>query len=236
MHQNSDFLNFKEGLEKHIQLRFHSLLVQCEASELVVTNTLRTLKFRDAKGIHDLQFEPFEIKLRINRPLQQGQILQLAILSWWCPPLTQFELQESLRKECTSNLSIFDYQIYLESKELCLAALFLETHVSKRTLFGNILTGKYRVRQRVPGEKTITFLKNLKVQLEIELYREPRKKVYRRGYNDHGSLPPTDTVGIRKLNEEISTSLHLELEKKRLEARINHLRLKYKVEEFLGTG
>jgi hypothetical protein len=234
--QQQDFQDFNKGLENYIQLIFSSTLQQCEASEQVVTNTLQSLEFRTSDGKHDLRYEPFEIKLRVNLPLQKNQLLQLCILSWWMPPITKFELQEFLRKSCRQNLNFFDYQIYLNSKELCLAALFLETHVSKRTLFGNILTGKYMLRQKDSTGRKLVSKHKLKVLLEIELHKKPRKKEYRRGYNDHGSLPPTDEVNRRKVSEDISTSLHLELEKKRVEAKIQLLSLQNKLVSFLGTG
>jgi len=235
MNQDPDFQNFIKGLELHMKKTFFFLIQDSEAEELVVTSTLSTQKFLGPKGILDLTSETFEIKLKIPKPLNYRLIFQLSILSHWLPSYTKFELQEYLRNICTQNLNFYDLQIYLQDKNLCLGALFLDTHVNKRTLFGNILTGTYEVKQQNVGKVSISKYK-LKISLRIKINSPAKRSDFKRGYNDHGSLPPVD-VSIRKKENTITgKGLHWELERKRLESAIHLHQIKFGILLFLGTG
>lgn len=237
------FQNFKKGFENHLHKcdALQRILKSAEASEKVVIDTLcsqsyvkkEKKKTRTDKDLPSRSFDlldlTYEIQLDITRPLNRRSLLNYIVLSWELPPLSRFELQESLRALCTQQLQFYSYQIYLESKELMLAALYRETHVSQRTLFGRVLD--FRNHRKVGKDeqgKPKFVVEDLKCKLRVRVnFPSKRSETRRRGYNDHGSLARED---IRKLREEIATEgirLQAELERKRLNSKIElaHLRM-----------
>lgn len=232
------FEQFKKGFEKFLQTstRLQEVLNSAAASELVVTNThLQGFIQVDGKR-RQLSEINYEHRLRISRPFNSQLFLQYAILSWYLPPISRFELQESLRNYCTHDLNYWDYQIYLESQDLMMAAIFRETHVTHRTLFGNILTGYYFQKVTENG-KTRTIKSKVRIKLTIEVPSRTRPKVYRRGYNDHGSSAPEDKKILRRELETEGNKIQSEIELERLNRAISYHHLKLSLERFIfGSG
>lgn len=232
---------FKRSLEKFVRTKpnLRNLIVDCAASELAVTNTLCKGFTIYSEQRVDLTRNPYEIFLRISRPLNAKTLLQYCILSWYLPDLSKFELQESLRKECTQNLDFYDYQIYLMSEDLMLAALLQETHVSRRTLFGNILTGTMSVKMLGTDGTSKVRQRPLILRLGIKVSPEPRRKIRRRGYNDHGSRAPQDLLDLRnevRIDQGL-TDLQNTLELRRTRAAINLHNLAIRLTgTLLGSG
>jgi hypothetical protein len=69
-------------------------------------------------------------------------------------------------------------EIILLSKETALGYLLVQDRWSSRDFYGNVLTKK----------QTSNFQKS---NLILRLTSKPKDKVFRRGYNDHGSMKPS---------------------------------------------
>lgn len=195
---SKDFIQFKYGLEKHISKTFSNLLLRSEAEEqAVITKHLQPTESSNGGMIE----KGLELQIKIPRVFRKRDLIKYSILSWYVPSLTQFELQEILRQKSVQ-LHLPEIQSYLYSKEVMLATLYLEIDYNKNDLFGNILqNGIYNFIRTDDGKRKKIKIKD-QIILSTKHRNKPRKKVYRRGYNDHGSLPPFDEVERRKVLRE----------------------------------
>jgi hypothetical protein len=175
-----------------------------------------------------LQFEPNkewtnwylrekEINLCYPKLFAERDLVKYSILSWYLPPHTAFELQEVLRNKA-SKFRFEKLEVYLQSKKLCLLALFLRTDYSLNDIFGNILRNKTWVY-------FLNILTHKKEKMEVsdfcylKLTKRPRPKWIerKRGYNDHGSTPSERAKVQRILNRDYGDQVFLEYERKRTE-------------------
>ena len=206
-----DFILFSKGLEKHILKTFSPLLESSAAEEQdVIAKSLDSSSSRKARLL-----EPnLEIRLIYPKIFSERVWIKYCILSWFVGPYTQFELQEVLRKK-GDQLKVQNYESYLESKDLCFFSLFLELNVKHSDLFGNILQPGVTENARDSEGKKIRLNKKDVLKLTLRSQPKAKKKVFRRGYNDHGSLPAADERARREANEFKGSQeqWNLELEK-----------------------
>lgn len=232
----NSYIQFCKGLDKHINKTFATLLKQSEAeNQAVISKHLEA----QSKKVLEVQEIGEEITLRVPRLFKKEYIIKYSILSWYLDPWTQFELQEFLRKKCTQ-LGFFEIEaLYLYSKELMLYTIFSENDCSHGSLFGNILQpGVYENITVISPEKT----KKLRVKksdfifLSLKQRKPPKKKVYRRGYNDHGSMPPWDKKARTEANMLLDY-YERELERQRSQLHSKNKQLEYLYEMKLkGIG
>jgi len=222
------FVRFSKDLERFITKLFRELLDTLVAEEEVINNPPLDFTGKGSqRKTEDWKLER-QLTFKWVRPQCQYDIIQYAVLSWYLPFRYQFEVQESLGDMCQKNMNYFNLQIYLESKEFMLKALFLETIVTKRALFGNILTG-YIQKERYIGKdgRYHRGQKKLRVSLSWILPRKSIPSKRKRGYNDHGSLAPKDLRILREELRNLASLESLEYEQKRQRIRIEYLYLKY---------
>lgn len=216
----SNFSSLKKGLEKHINKEFHNLIRTSEASEQIVVSTHLSTDCTD-QVLRSREEEYYSLCLPKNL-FTKRSLIKYAILSWFLPPLTQFELQEILRSKARAQHYI-EIESYIYSYELCALAIYLETDYSQNDVFGNILQEGNMVngfdlsgKKKKVNSRDYCFL-NLNRKSRI---RRPQRK---RGYNDHGSSASLQTKVIKKLNQEYGsqksyqrelelTSYHLQTE------------------------
>lgn len=227
---------FVKGLEKHIHKTFDSLLKQSEAEEHAVIS--KHLKLVSESFAHPDKAGS-EIKLSVPRIFKKSDIIKYSILSWYCTTWTRFELQEFLRKKCTQ-LRLFEIEtLYLYSKELMLYTLFRENDCTHGNLFGNILQPGIYINnyyQDFEGIKKIRLKKSDFIKLVLSTRTKPKKKVFRRGYNDKGSLPPFDKRARIEANTESLTFYEKELERNREQLLAKNKQLQFLLEMNEGIG
>lgn len=152
----------------------------------------------------------------------------LAILSWYLPEVTGWELREYLLKR-NQELRIKEMESYLQTKNLMLFILFKQYDFTHSTLFGNVL----RPRR---SDGTPFRDKSSKNQLCIVLRqrRRPRRRrsERKRGYPDHGSRQDEHKKGRFEIDN--SGLKQLEIEEQRTLFRLSALReTKRRKEELL---
>jgi len=134
-------------------------------------------------------------------------------------------LKEILRRRALEK-GFWEIESYLYSQELCFRALFLEIDLKHNDLFGNLLkkgTFVWRNFAKATGEDSIegesprrkAFVPD-KIHLTLKTPGKSKRKIRRRGYNDHGSLPPKDS-SIRK--KEFLKDFSRDLEQEAIELR-----------------
>lgn len=155
-----------------------------------------------------------ETVLKIPKLYRKKDLVKYAILSWYLPEWTKFELQEFLRQK-SAQLHFPEVGSYIYSKEVMLASLYRENDYKKNDLFGNILQKGVFVWQQTSSGRIRIKQPDL-CFISTKRRKKARPKVYRRGYNDHGSLPPED---IKKARIEIKKDINLELEQAKIELR-----------------
>lgn len=106
-------------------------------------------------------------------PRKEEEILGLSCLLWYLPEELRVLLLVEIERKHLSKKNEILKRILISSKENMILFLFLTKRWHSREIFGNLL------------RKGLLSLENL------SLYREKRgkirKKVFRRGYQDHGS-------------------------------------------------
>lgn len=232
-----DYIQFCKGLNKHIIKTFARLLKQSEAEEqALIAKPLET----DSKG--DLLKDRIGCEVRIHLPkiFRKTDIIKYSILSWYLNPWTQFELQEFLRRRCTQ-MKYFEIEtLYLYSKDLMMYTLFRENDCTHGSLFGNILQPgifENNYYQTPEGPKKIRKKRTDFCYLSLYFRKRPTKPVYRRGYKDHGSLPPWDKKARTEAIMSINTyEKELQIQREQLLAKNKQLELLYEMKsKGIGT-
>lgn len=127
----------------------------------------------------------------------------LYVFSWWMPEEIRYILQLKL-EETWGGDSREILEVSKISKEHCLGVLLVSEGWNDRDFFGNFLNVKTLVRilNRIYIKKRPTFV---------------RRKVRRRGYNDHGSRRPSHnpepvfTGKLRTVSEQLLLEAEREL-------------------------
>lgn len=191
--------SFETELRKNVSKNFGPLLKSAVASEQAVI----------AKHLNPSSEEEFdsstnwEIKLHISglRNFSRRRLMCLIILSWFLPEITRWELQESLRAKLKEQ-NLFEWSSYIHSYELLVFKLANEDDFTLSDLFGNVLKSITCVRESDP-QKFKSTLKGLKIHIFLGNKPKPKKKVFRRGYNDHGSeADPSQKARTEELQNE----------------------------------
>jgi len=222
--------SFQNGLELFIQDRYHELIESLTAEDKAIENPPLFRGKGHWRKVNNWKLQR-ELKFSWEKPLRKQDLIQYAVLSWFLPFRYLFEVQESLLYICERQLEFFDIQIYLETKELMIKALYMETIVTQRELFGNILSG-YITKKVSDSEGGKPRRVKLPLRISI-LWTEPTKvhpPQRKRGYNDHGALQSRDHRVRRQEIEKEAAKRHDELNSKRIQARIHLLQLKVEVE------
>jgi len=198
-----------------------------------------------SKEINEIPDVNLELRILVPRAFTRRSLLKYAILSWYLPEVSRFELQEYLRRTA-ERINYPELTIYINSREICFSALFLEYDYRKNDLFGNILQpGVYiwknntllsseylEFRDLSESEKKVfSKEKDLRSKtavpdqiLLIPVHpRKPKKKVFRRGYNDHGSRPELDVAIARKEQKYDAywTEQQLKIENRRVQSKLH---------------
>jgi hypothetical protein len=155
-----------------------------------------------------------EIKIKYPKLFSKRNLIKYSILSWWLTPIAKFELQEILQKK-SIQLHFPEIQAYLYSKECMLATLFLENDLKHEDLFGNLLTSGIYENVIDPSGKRRRVRKSDFVTLYLQFRKKPKTKVFRRGYNDHGSMADPNKKAIREEEFIENSSKQYEIELQR---------------------
>lgn len=207
-------LNFRAGLEKYINANFSSELKRSAAEEQAVIAKSLGLSSKESNEIPEVNSE---VRLVYPKIFSWRVWIKFAVLSWFLKPYSQFELQQVLEKKA-AQLRIQNYQSYLYSFDLCCVALLTSPEVSTNDLFGNILQPGTREWILTAEGKKMRVSKPDLIILTLRSQRKPKKKVFRRGYNDHGSLPAADQIARRSANiSSDSEQYQIELERNNFE-------------------
>jgi len=201
---------FCQELERVVKKVFAKLLSDSEAAEQAVLtrsswyfgSDLETGEFTEGEVIHHT------LGVKFPRVFTKRGLLKYAILSWFLPDQTRFELQEILLQRAKQR-NFPEIASYCYSKKFCLKALFLEIDLSLTDLFGNLLReGSYINRPscvQIPGEPNLS--KRVKVPDSVKLIlllpKKKKRRTFRRGYDDHGSTTPDDKKGRKEFSHDI---------------------------------
>jgi hypothetical protein len=230
----SGYIEFCHEIEKVVRSKFRPVLEAVDAEEAAITNPPLYLSGKGKqKKLLNWQLER-ELRFKWNVPTRRLDILQYCILSWYLPFRHRFEVQEALGQLCRQNLMNFTLLVLLEDKDLMLQALYSGLIVSHRELFGSVLKGY--ILKKVPrsseerqGNYSIRIKVPIKITINWELPKKPRRTQRKRGYDDHGSLLPQDRKAVREANSTNRSELHNEISINRLKARIELLNLKLRI-------
>jgi len=219
---------FRKGLDKQINKTFSLLLEKARVEEQDIINKHLKVYLEELEDT-DRQSNR-EIKVSFERVHTRNDLLKFCILSWYLPEITRYYFQDELR-ETIEKTNFYEFKIYLESNELCLFTLYRENHVSHISLFGNILNDKITKRINLPQGKTVRVKKKFFIKLVLSEKSVPKKKTFKRGYDDHGSLAPQSrSIERKELSMDLNNqNLQEEIERKRIEKQINYAFLKYKL-------
>lgn len=206
------FEKFRIDLEKFIIKNFSELCQTAEVREKDIISKHLQPNFIDELDVQEN--EGTDYLLNIPRFFKKREILKYCILSWFVPFLTQFEVQEYLRRKARA-LNYHEIEIYLHSKELCAFTLYREYDYSLSDVFGNILKkGVSVIRKDLKNKKIRVHCKDF---LFLTIRRNPIaiKPERKRGYDDHGSLPSESEKSLRITNEEYGSIEYLNVLRKR---------------------
>jgi len=200
--KDPNFIRFVNGLEGFFASEPHrSFFEKIAAHEQAVIS--KQLNFV-LENMGDLPSEILVRKFHLKNwenPNSPRDVLKMAILSWWMSPQTAHEVQDVLRILIRQKHMLY-LDCYLQSKEITLALLYLETDVKHSDLFGNLLLLKMRKTFRgSDGEKEISRRFQVKIpdlELTWEIPPRPKKKGFRKGYHDHGSMATISQRNLRK--------------------------------------
>jgi hypothetical protein len=163
-------------------------------------------------------------QIRLKMPKLQGErtLVCFAILSWYLPEITRWEVQEYLRKK-TREHNILNLESYLQTKELMLFCLYREYDYTHNDLFGNILVPRGKQGEILPRGSN-------KQPLEISLYLcerpKPKTTERKRGYTDHGSAADISVRARKEANQgTYEEQLEIELRRSTRELTIRNFNL-----------
>lgn len=229
------FKVFKSEVKKIVFKYFRNLINASEAEEKAVISKHRKLSGIDIPNTRrrrkrqKIQFteifsDPVEYKVDFPRTFNKRALIKYAILSWFLPEFTSWELRETIRTRAFEKQYV-ELSCYTHSYDCCMKALFQKVDLSHSDLFGNLLkqtTSPIRVRlSKAQGEDALD-RESLKrqvadfVALRLILPGKAVPKVFRRGYNDHGSCRPNDKSGLGEYTEDDSLEIlqeHIELKR-----------------------
>jgi len=129
-------------MSEYITRTFSALLERSVALEMAVIS--KHLNPKDDKEYQRSVNREIKLTIKGVKSFSQRECLLLSILSHWLPPLTAFELQESLRSKFLKQ-EYFNFYSYLENKTLCLYKIYREDDYTLNDLFGNILILKRNI-------------------------------------------------------------------------------------------
>jgi len=173
-----------------------------------------------------------EIRLRFPKGQGERTLACLAILSWYLPDLTRFEVQEYLRRK-TREHEQYHLQAYLQTKELMIHCLHMEYDYSRNDLFGNILVPRGTAGQILPASME----NKMQIYIFLGTKPEPRSSQRKRGYTDHGSRADISVRARREANTgSYAELLEIELERNRRSLLIQNLILSRQLEMCQGVS
>jgi hypothetical protein len=150
-------------------------------------NLLLSHKKIDLPRIHVLDTPTLEpnSELICHLPSRFRELRALAIIHWYLPIELKFEIQLNLRNLFPYSLDFendglqqsLQLEILTENKDIMLKYLKYQEEFQARELFGTILR-----------EDSFRALKNLEIYWKTP--SQPRRKIRRKGYQDHGSRRP----------------------------------------------
>jgi len=199
----SDFLTFCSELDKQVRLKFFNLIERSEAEEqAVISKHLKLLEDGLGETSEEEDWKspnPMWFEIRLPRNFSKNFLIKYALLSWYLPEITSFELREIIRKRATEK-GFFELASYCHSKKLCSLAFFREIDLTKSELFGNIIQeGSIEISKFSDPDSGQLKTKRIRIpDFCFLVLRSPQRatpRVFRRGYNDHGSTTPDDRKG-----------------------------------------
>lgn len=212
MFTHEAYIQFSAGLEKHIFRTFGTVFQEIAAEEqAVISKHLEALD----QSLEQPSKAGSEIRLKIPTLASKRNLLKYAILSWYIPEVTRWELQEFIRNRAIS-LHFPEVAAYCYSKEVMTYLLYSENDLKHSDLFGNILQrGIYIYHKDSSGDRVKVKIDDF-VSLTLKYRSKPKKKVFRRGYNDHGSLADSSKKAIQEEEGKELGQQQLEIELRRV--------------------
>jgi len=213
---HSKFENFVVQVETVVRKNFQELIKSTEASEKAIVAKHSELSGRNNKSrglrYHTGRTKKFysdsiSYSIKIPRSYSKRFLIKYAILSWYLPTFSSWELRETLRQRAKEKL-YYEIDSYLYSYDCCNLALFQQVDLSHSDLFGNLLKETHTfIRPSTKmttepldnrGSRKVKVRDSVTLRIHVQGYSKPKAR--RRGYNDQGSKAPDDK---RILREEI---------------------------------
>lgn len=232
---------FKVEVERNIRKTFKTLIKDSEAAEEAVVTKHQKIS-GSLESVTDWDYDtkesifflenPIEYKLSFPRTYNKRALIKYAILSWFLPTHTAWELRESISKRAREK-QFWEIGCYTYSFDCCLQALFQEVDLSHSDLFGNILKNNTSpVRHKISSAQGKDVLEKSEIKkwvtdfciLDLAIPAKEKTRVYRRGYNDHGSGRPNHKSGLGEYSEDIQ----LDILQERIELKRAQFSLKIK--------
>jgi len=214
------FDRFKVEIERNIRKTFKVLIKDSEAAEQAViakhqklSGSLESEYYSDSREQLSTVFfsDPVWYKIRMPRTFNKRALIKYAVLSWFLPTHTSWELRETIQSRAREK-QFWEIGCYTYSFDCCIQALYQEVDLSHSDLFGNILKSTTSpVRHKitsVTGQEDMNtpYLKRRVTDfclLELVIPAREKPKVFRRGYNDHGSGQPNHKSGLGEYSEDV---------------------------------
>jgi len=221
-----EFLQFVEQIRRNIGKTFQYLLEKSEAEEqaavtkhLQLTGALESIPFKDIDdGKHLPKYQSLQrsFVLVMPRTYRKRDLIKYAILSWFLPEITSWELRETIRARALEK-QFWEIGCYTYSLDCCMMALYQEVDLSHSDLFGNILKNNVSwIKTVLDKSLTNEEIKEVKMKrypvidfchIELRTIAKSRPKQRRRGYNDHGSRQPIHRSGLGKYSRDYQLDL-----------------------------
>jgi len=186
--------------------------------------------------------DPVIFKVNIPKIYSNRFLKKYAIISWFLPTYTQWELREVLRQRAIEK-QFPELGSYLQSKKCCLMTLYLQTDLTHSDLFGNLLKTntsfqKITIKKDPENGDSENGTKKVPVTdfctLALVRPAKAKPKVFRRGYNDHGSYREDHEKGRDAFKYDYQSDLlQEEIDLKRAQF---SLLWRYKINQVLARG
>jgi hypothetical protein len=206
-----NYLRFLNGLDKRIQEKFSVFLEMCKTEDLAVITKLLAEESLDHEA--ELKYIRSDPVLVLPKLSNRREMMKYAILSWWMPEYTGFNVRQDLLQR-GRRYSFPEIEVYLQSKEICVLALMRRTDFQLNDLYGNILIPE--VTKKITLEDGTVWKKQVPDWLSYSFKkpRRARKAQRKRGYNDQGSLPTNLQKDQKIIRYEESQDLIIEYERR----------------------
>lgn len=218
---------FQDSLQKRLKAIFHQTIEKSLAEEQGLIAKHFNL---EVEGYGLKLMRNNEVRLKIPKCQKRRTLTLLAILSWYLPDLTRFELQEYLRRKAVEHEFYF-LSSYLRTLELMIYSLYREYDFTRSDLFGNILVSRSQSGRICPSGTG----NSLKIFVYLQAKRPEIRAQRKRGYTDRGSTADISTKARREADMgTYEEQLEIENERSKRSLRFSNLFMERELERLQG--